>query len=421
MIEFPCHCGFAFSVPDELAGGSLQCPECHWLNEIPTLRDLENILPDGTYVMDKAQPVPPGQLAATFRAFSRSTHDAMGIPIDLRNTMDDIHRVGVGVNEPTGKAHPLQTAPKYDPETGELVRPLGVTLREEDERDAIPMASAAIGYAMPGLSDRVNLVRIYLELFRPANTIVMAFIFLFHMMLQLMILTLGMLIPLGVMVFLTVALIAHYGCIVEDIGRAEKDEVPRPLRDLHLGEDLWWPFCNMIATMILCYSPMCIASFYMPEGTPRRLFALGTLTMLGTILVPAVMLTLLTGGTLLNLRPDRLLGIIREAGAMYVLLVIGWAVAAIAYANGVFGFYYAVMYGLVVKNPLVTRKVWIGSVMLLMGGIYLMHAYCWQLGLLYRAKHAAFPWVFQTHIRQTKQEKMAAGQAMRARSRRGGK
>ena len=419
MIEFPCHCGFAFSVPEELAGGSLQCPDCHWLNEIPTLRELENILPDGTYVMDKEQPVPPGRLAATMRAFSKSTHDASGVPIDLRNTMHDIRKVGG--NEPAPKAHPLQMSPKYDPETGELVRPLGVTLREEDGKDAIPVARAAIGYAMPGLSDRINLFRVYLELFRPTNTIVMVFIFLFHLMAQMMILTLGLLVPLGILAFLTIALIAHYGCIVEDIGREEKDEVPRPLRDLSMAEDLWWPFCNMIATMILCYAPALIALIYIQTDFPWRLFTLGTLTMLGTILVPAVMLTLLTGGTLLNLRPDRLLGLIRQAGAMYILLVVGWVLAAIVYFYGVLGFYFSVMYGLVVKNSPVTKIIWIGSVMLLVGGIYLMHAFCWQLGLLYRAKHAVFPWVFQIHARQNKEEKMAIGQAIRERARRAGK
>ena len=415
MIEFPCHCGYAFSVPEELAGGSLQCPECHWLNEVPTLGDLESILPDGTYVMDKPKPIPPEQLAKTFRAFSRSTHDDTGQPIDLRTSHDDLRNVGV--KEPAEKAHPLQTAPKYDPETGELVRPLGVILREEDRGEAIPMAKAAIGYAQPGLSDRVHLFHIYLDLFRPTNTIVMLFIFLFHILLQIMLFTLGMLIPLAGMLFLTIALIAHYGCIVQDVGREEKDEIPRPLRDLNMSDDLWWPFCNMVATMMLCYGPAFIASIYLEEGTRQRLFAFGSLMMLGTLLVPAVMLTLLTGGSVLNLRPDRILGLIRQAGAIYILLVIAWVVAAFVYSNGVLSFYVAVMYGLVVKNSLITKWHWIGSVTMLVSGMYLMHAFCWQLGLLYRAKHATFPWVFQQHARQTKQEKVAIGQAIRQQAR----
>jgi hypothetical protein len=37
---------------------------------------------------------------------------------------------------------------------------------------------------------------------------------------------------------------------------------------------------------------------------------------------------------------------------------------------------------------------------LLVGGIYLMHAFCWYLGLAYRKYHEKFPWVFQRHIPQ---------------------
>ena len=50
MIEFPCPCGrYTFSVPEDMAGGLVQCPKCGRLNDIPTLSDLALIAEDGTY------------------------------------------------------------------------------------------------------------------------------------------------------------------------------------------------------------------------------------------------------------------------------------------------------------------------------------------------------------------------------------
>ena len=31
--------------------------------------------------------------------------------------------------------------------------------------------------------------------------------------------------------------------------------------------------------------------------------------------------------------------------------------------------------------------------------VYLMHLFCWRVGLLYRAHHEDFPWAFQYHVR----------------------
>ena len=38
------------------------------------------------------------------------------------------------------------------------------------------------------------------------------------------------------------------------------------------------------------------------------------------------------------------------------------------------------------------------SYLILAGGIYLMHAFSYYMGLLYRAEHDNFPWVLQRHI-----------------------
>jgi hypothetical protein len=35
-------------------------------------------------------------------------------------------------------------------------------------------------------------------------------------------------------------------------------------------------------------------------------------------------------------------------------------------------------------------------------GIFLMHWFCWYLGLMYRAHQEQFPWVLQRHVRENK-------------------
>ena len=43
MIDFVCHCGFGFSVQDDMAGALVQCPKCRRLNDVPLLSDLEHL------------------------------------------------------------------------------------------------------------------------------------------------------------------------------------------------------------------------------------------------------------------------------------------------------------------------------------------------------------------------------------------
>jgi TctA family transporter len=51
---------------------------------------------------------------------------------------------------------------------------------------------------------------------------------------------------------------------------------------------------------------------------------------------------------------------------------------------------------------------WSASYGSLIMGIFLMHYFCWVLGLLYRQKHEQFPWVLQRHVKTLHpQERMA--------------
>ena len=44
MISFACRCKHRFSLPDDQAGGIIQCPDCGRLNDVPTLDDLDEPL-----------------------------------------------------------------------------------------------------------------------------------------------------------------------------------------------------------------------------------------------------------------------------------------------------------------------------------------------------------------------------------------
>jgi hypothetical protein len=122
---------------------------------------------------------------------------------------------------------------------------------------------------------------------------------------------------------------------------------------------------------------------------------------IGTILTPAVLLTTNTSGSTLNLRPDRVLKVIRICGAHYIGVTLLWAVAWPIYAIGWVGFCFALLRAFIGVNSR-SRGIlvdWMVVLPALLVGIYLMHYFCWYLGLLYRAHHAEFPWVFQRHIR----------------------
>jgi hypothetical protein len=413
MIDFPCQCGHRFSVPEDTAGASLQCPKCHRLVDVPTLGDLAGILPDGTYSMDAPARRDPKMLANMLRAFNRETHDEHGREKDLRLSEDDLLHLGAAqaAADPSAAA----SAPKYDPETGELLRPMKIAPTPAIVVGAHGPPKAVIPYASAGTSNRVGPMQVFVELFAPANAMVMSFIFAFHLLLQGLVIIVSVLFPVVGIICLIVAIIAHYGCIVEDVGTEDRDDLPRPLRNLSFVDDLWKPFCFVVGAFLLSYLPAIIASIKLPMETRGDLFIVGALSMLGSTLFPAVFLTLQTSGAIVNLRPDRVLGTIRAAGAArYALIVVLWIIAINVYTAGVYGFDVAATVGLLVWKGRTSKVYWAVSIMLLMVGIYLMHAFAWQLGLLYRQKHAYFPWVLQHHVRLNKREQMTMDHATRA-------
>jgi hypothetical protein len=401
MIRFPCHCGHLFNLTEDQAGGMIQCPLCGRLNDIPTLSDLENLESDGSFkVQEQVLATDPDHMPEVHRAFTRSHFDARGQEIDLRPSVDDILRAGT--SETFELADDAESAkPKYDPFTGELVRPLDV--KHEEQPREVPMAKAAITYAAGAQRQHTTASTILLELLAPMNAIVMVFVFLFYFtaglanLFMTWIANLFLAIPVMFINPIIAMIIAHYANIVDETGPEQKDELPRPLRNLSFHEDLWWPFRNFMGAVFLCYGPL-IVLWMNREHIPLAEALAIMLMVSGTFFFPAVLLTTLSSGTVANLRPDRLLGVIRACGGAYLLLVLAWG-AVWPIFMVIFGGPY-VLPSEYLQRPFEADAFGEPPVVLMMTivNLYLAHFFFWYLGLNYRRHHMSFPWVMQRHI-----------------------
>jgi len=416
MINFPCKCGHRFELPDDMAGGLIQCPKCGLLADVPGLGDLANMEEDGTIKLDEAPPASdPHQLAQLHRVFTRSTYDAGGHERDQRNEVDDYDLVG----DPTD-AIPQRATPRYDPETGELIRPLDIKPTEAelvpviaiDEHgneimpvEVIPAEPIApmksVAYATGDARKSVTPFTILVELFMPSNVIVIFFVFLMYLgsgLLGNMLMVMGrfmMNLPLQILNVPSWLVLAHYGCVIEETGPDMQNELPRPLRHLQIAEDLWNPFFRVFLAMIICFAPAIALASLVPPSSPPQLAIIMVVQLIGVFFFPAVLLTSVTSGSPENLRPDRILGVIRVAAGDYIFVVGVFLLTLLPSAVFLGGARFlpenlALKFLHYMSRPYVHLPV-------LAATVYLMHYFCWLLGLIYRDHHAAFPWVLQRH------------------------
>jgi hypothetical protein len=228
----------------------------------------------------------------------------------------------------------------------------------------------------------------------------MGIILILHIFLQLMMIPVvaGFLLVIPGMFALAFALVAHYTNVVNEIGVEANDELPRPLRDLSWSEDIWGPFVHFFFAAMICYGPIL---FY--HEFPKTVVLPYILTVLffGTIGFPAIFLTTATSGTVLNLSPDRVLGVISAMGLKYLIAIGLWAVAAVLYLAGIgISIFTIASVVMTTSSTVPAVKVPIfGAYAMLLVGIVLMHAFCWYLGLLYRAHYDQFNWFLQRHHR----------------------
>src|SRR5438309_9754680 len=160
MIRFNCHCTHEFLVPEDEAGGTVQCPKCSRLNDVPTLSDLENLEDGGIFKIGDG-PKPPAKdvLPGAARAFTRDKHDDRGEAIDLRASVDEFLNVGAEEVPLELADQERPAAPKYDPLTGELIESIEVKPPDKPvgaDAKSIPIAKRAVSYAAGDVSLRVT-------------------------------------------------------------------------------------------------------------------------------------------------------------------------------------------------------------------------------------------------------------------------
>lgn len=420
MIRFACTCGHGFEVADGEAGGMIQCTRCGRLNDVPNHSDLLSLAPDGTYSLDEGEPAAtdPHRLADVSLVYSKTKYDAAGNEIDLR-TLPAGRRPpnAPGVGAPGEEDEldfkiadePVKVRPRYDPETGELIREVPLLREPENPVDpsTIPMARAAINYASGQLARRVTPWRAALELFMPLNLAVMLFVLVAHVFNALLfVASIALILFWPALLLMQGLLLGHYANVIDEVGREEHDELPRPLRDFSFYDDMWVPLVQMCGGLMIAYAPPIAVASYAPG--PRwawLLLAIGV----GTVLAPAVLLTTTTSGATNNLRPDRLFAVMRVSGLHYIGAVLLWAVTWPVYAFGWTGVCYGLARSIGLGRSRGPLDEWYIVLPALLGGIYLMHLWSWYMGLIYRAHHEQFPWILQRHMRDPSRARPAAG------------
>ncbi len=374
MIRIPCRCRHALELPDDKAGLSVQCPACGLLVDVPRLGDLPNI-------------------------------DADGTEIDLRGPVEPIP-----LADPEPDPEPISSVKlKYDPETGELIEALDLHEPEQPApapAEAIPVAKQVIDYSLTreSLDNTPHGHGVFASLFLPVNLVVMFIMLVAHVLLPVAAVV-AYFLPLVFFapILLAMFIAGTYAIALEELGPGEHDELPRPLRNVNLYEDFFAPAVRCALSLLLCYWPAIVIltanhraaahgdDLPFPVAGPWLLgFYLA-----GSVLLPAVFLTVCTSGTILNLRPDRILKLIGTFSWRYPLLCIEWLIASASYLLGMISLSIMVLGG---GSMIAAPYVAIPS---LMCGIYFAYAFCWHLGLHYRHHWREYPWILQQHERRS--------------------
>lgn len=413
MINFSCRCGHAFSVQTDLAGGLIQCPQCKRLNDVPGLNDLADVEPSGIYRLEERQEprVDPNRVQTLSTVFTRDRFDQNGNPIDLRGQIS-----GDGSSKgpvPVESLGPLdKAAPKYDPITGELIRDIDVKPPDALPVEPIPVAQAVVitptvvnGMDIPTAAETLA---IPFRLLEPMNLLVQFFVFLAHMLGLMMMAAIASfywpLVPFWFILHLLI--VSHFANVVDEIGPTSHSELPTPLRHVAWHDDTAGPMFRVLLAVGACFGPA-ILVLMNGEYAPAKLLMgiAGIFGLGGLFLFPAALITTITSGSILNLRPDRVVGVIVACGIEYfIVLFVG--VAGIA--TWVFGTYttsWIAASSLSLGGGAIPKWLtWYLAFGSLIVGIYLMHWFTYYLGLLYRKHYARFPWVFQHHIRNSVQQ-----------------
>jgi hypothetical protein len=394
MIKFSCHCNHILEVPEDMAGKSMQCPNCQRLVDVPTMNEQQELLEDGTFRLDEPEPRDPGQFERMRYVYAKDKVDENGNEIDKRQTLEELAAAGTDPDIYEFEHRP--TAPKYDPETGELIRPLDLAPNPSatPHPSQVPMATNALNYASPAHQVALEYSPLA-RMFTPINLAAMFFVLFFQLFFYLA--AFSLFLTVAAVFFIGPALIAHYGNVIEEIGIEERDELPRFLRHFNFIDDIWHPFAHVFLAWMVCFGPgFVLWCYWVAHGWPLKpaVMVVSALDVAGLIFFPAVMLTTTTSGSLLNLRPYRVMAVIAQIGPRYAWLVILYFVAITIYLLGMLTVPIQAMLFAAMQRH--STNIFSGPfpIALLMTGIFLMHYFAWLLGLYYRKLHQKFPWVY---------------------------
>lgn len=463
MIRFRCRCGHLFQVSTEEAGESMQCPRCGILCDVPTLDDLPNLNPDGTYHFTDEPGVASPSGSPPRAASSSGPPRPRVVPTlydrsdtqDLRPSLDDFLKAGTSESTLRREVETPGGAPKhprYDPETGKLIRPLATTPpvaeiiappgagRASDtagstSSPAPPSRNIRLGRPVLGYARRANdvinpeipgFLAPFTRVLRPINLLAWLLPLVIYIIITwfIQLPLIGILGVFFIYLPLLAMMIGHLGNIVDETGPQARDELPVLFRSVSLREDVLYPGLRVVVAFLAGVAPAIMLRMQapdLPEWVHVLAFALSYLVF------PAILLTVCTSGALNNLLPHRIFGVIPHIGLKYFLLCLIWAVAFELLA---FGTYAIGMIGVWTHNYMVwtPRAIpgnpgapaatpsftplpdWLERGLgfpALMLSAYLIHVFGWQLGIVYRRYQPSFPWIFQRYEGSTRTDTTA--------------
>jgi hypothetical protein len=299
-------------------------------------------------------------------------------------------------------------APRYDPFTGELIRPHVVEEHVQSfAAKAAPRVQPISKSKMRGVIEAPpphSWLILLVEMFMSRNAGVLVLMTVINTVLAWGIaFTVG--IKAGFFFFVPLAGLlcsaGFYSIIVQETGPGQSHELPRPVRDFEFRTDMLEPLLHLLISVALCYGPVGILWLTIGDEKTAANAAL-VAGIIGTIVFPAFFLTICADAMLVNLRPDRLLSVIFAAKLSYLPVVLGWTVGMAMTLDGMAYSYNAFVKlfdGLVEYHPLPTWYLdnWWEACGFIGVGCYLSYYACWQLGMVWRMHYKNFKWVAQAY------------------------
>ena len=375
-------------VGDALAGQAVQCPRCRRLTDVPaSAEEAAALLDDGTVALAKAG----AKARSIFRPDDRNERFTLGYAsADLTQ----------------GRILPSSLPPvESSHRTGEA---LGVRMNAAP-RDPLAYRQDLAQLKHPFLS-------LPIELFNPANMIVMGVVFVALLFVPLLgLLTYGGAFPLALFaIVLLVIYVAHYVVVVTRTGPEEESELPTPLAEISLMEDVLRPLGHLLTALAISFGPSLLGFIYGGWDWRHPLcIAAVALLPVAVLCFPAVLLTVIAGVTPLNLAPHRLMKVIALGGVPYLFAALVLLPLVVVLHVGTWiAFYEAILSGFdrslfyAVGTTSLMLSLPIAAAFLTLS-VYVGHLLPFWVGRIYRLHHEAYPWLLQRHEKTPPQPKPA--------------